>query len=133
MPRKLLTMRPQRSAAARTFGAGLDARVAGEFMQQRGLRHHHRQRIVEFMRNAGKQRTHGRHLLVLMQPLALAVDLVLGPPPFAQVADRAEDQPFRPATSTCEAVSSIGNISPSAVIDVVSRRRPIIGLPRFAI
>ena len=77
---------------AHFFGARLGLRIGGKFVQQRRLRDHHGQRVVELVRDAGEQRAHRRHLLVLVQLLALAVDLLLGPPALAQVADRAEEE-----------------------------------------
>ena len=76
---------------AHLLGARLGLRIGGEFVQQRRLGDDHGERIVELVRDAGEQRAHRRHLLVLVQLLALAVDLVLGLPPLAQVADRAEE------------------------------------------
>ena len=87
-------MRPQRSAAARTFsarslvgasGANSCSRVDWATTTASG--------IVQLVRHAGQQRPHRRHLLVLVQLFALAVDLGLGAPLLPEIADRAEEQP----------------------------------------
>ena len=73
------------------LGARLGLRVGGKLMQQRRLGDDDGERVVELVRNACEQRTHRRHLLILVQLLALAVDLVLSLPSLAQVADRAQE------------------------------------------
>ena len=81
------------------IGGGVDAfralfrrgRVGG-FLEQRRLRDHDRERVVEFMRHAGQQRAHGGHLLGLMQLLALLVEFLLLGAGVGEVAQmRGED------------------------------------------
>ena len=68
-------MRAQRSAAADLGGRGLGREVA--LLEQHRTRHHHRQRVVQLVRDAGQQRAERRELLALERQLALARQLRL--------------------------------------------------------
>ena len=72
-------MRAQRSAAAWIFSTR--AAIAGsvaDLAQHRGIADHHRQRVVELVRDAGEQRPERGQLLALVQRLARARRLGLG-------------------------------------------------------
>ena len=87
MARKDFTIRAQRSAAvwmraARAATAG----SRGLLLQQHRVGDHDGQRVVQLVSDAGQQRAERRHLLALMQGLALSRQLRLGLMPLGDVA-----------------------------------------------
>ena len=84
---------PDDARATVRRGADLDRALARlvvgcQLLEQAGVPDHHRERVVELVGDAGEQRAERAHLLVLMEDLALPLELGLDALGLGQVDDR---------------------------------------------
>ena len=94
--RKLLTIRAQRSAAARRRPSECAPRVADLLLEHHRPAQHDGQRIVQLVRHAGQQRAQRGQLLTLVCGLSLAVRFDLGPLAAADIDDETRQRSDSP-------------------------------------